>query len=77
MASSGPTVPLVPRRRIAGVPFGTMPSSRRGAGFDLAGSRPYRPGDDVRLIDRRASARLSSLTGTDEFIVRRRGKNRG
>jgi uncharacterized protein (DUF58 family) len=47
-----------------------MRSSRRGRGGDLAGSRPYRPGDDVRLIDHRASARLSAALGSDEFVVR-------
>lgn len=62
--------PLVPRRRVTGLPFGAMRSSRRGAGTDLAGARPYRPGDDVRRIDWRASARLSSARSTEEFVVR-------
>jgi len=39
-------------------------------GSDVAGSRPYRPGDDARSIDWAASARLSSAHGSDEFIVR-------
>ena len=47
-----------------------MTSVRRGAGSDVAGSRPYRPGDDARAIDWAASARLSSAHGADEFIVR-------
>ena len=64
------TFPLVPRRRIAGLPFGAMHSRRRGPGFDLAGTRPYRPGDDIRRIDWRASARFSSARSRDEFIVR-------
>jgi uncharacterized protein (DUF58 family) len=62
--------PLVPRRPVAGLPFGAMRSGRRGAGADLAGSRPYRPGDDVRRIDWRASARLSSARSAEEFVVR-------
>ncbi|MBA2462588.1 MAG: DUF58 domain-containing protein, partial [Actinobacteria bacterium] len=37
---------------------------------DVAASRPYRPGDDVGKIDWAASARLSLVRGTDEFIVR-------
>lgn len=47
-----------------------MPSRRRGPGWDLAGSRPYRPGDDVRRLDWRASARLSSARGAAELVVR-------
>lgn len=70
MGSNGIAFPLVPRRRIAGTPFGFLASSRRGHGVDLAGSRPYRPGDDVRLIDRHASARRSSLAAEDELVVR-------
>ncbi|TMK66936.1 MAG: DUF58 domain-containing protein [Actinobacteria bacterium] len=47
-----------------------MRSARRGIGSDVAGSRPYRPGDDIDMIDWAASARLSIARGTDEFIVR-------
>ena len=47
-----------------------MTSVRRGTGSDVAGSRPYRPGDDAHAIDWAASARLSSAHSTDEFIVR-------
>ncbi|MBD0328719.1 MAG: DUF58 domain-containing protein [Thermoleophilia bacterium] len=64
--------PLVPRHRLLGLAFGAMPSARRGLGSDIAGSRPYRPGDDVHAIDWNASARLSSARGTDEFVVRER-----
>ena len=64
------TFPLPPRRRVAGLSFGAMRSRTRGGGFDLAGARPYRPGDDVRRIDWRASARLSSVRAVDEFVVR-------
>ena len=64
------TFPLLPRRRVAGVGFGSMRSQRFGHGFDLAGSRPYAPGDDVRRIDWRASARVSSVRGNDDFVVR-------
>jgi uncharacterized protein (DUF58 family) len=55
---------------VAGFSFGAMRSRSRGSGLDLAGARPYRPGDDVRRIDWRASARLSSALASDEFIVR-------
>ena len=37
-----------------------MKSLRRGSGTDVAGSRPYRPGDDMDSIDWAASARLST-----------------
>jgi hypothetical protein len=43
---------------------------RRGLGSDVAGSRPYEPGDDIDRIDWHASARLSLARGTEEFIVR-------
>src|SRR5438067_13913035 len=62
--------PLYPRRRVRGRAFGSMPSSRRGGCFDPVSSRPYRPGDDLRRIDRHASARLSAARDSDELIVR-------
>jgi uncharacterized protein (DUF58 family) len=57
---------------VHGVSFGTMRSLRRGSGTDIAGSRPYRPGDDMDAIDWAASARLSTAKGGDEFVVRER-----
>lgn len=72
MAGGRLSFPLVPRRRVIGLSFGTMKSLRRGAGTDVAGSRPYRPGDDVDSIDWAASARLSTARGADEFVVRER-----
>jgi uncharacterized protein (DUF58 family) len=62
--------PLVPRRRLVGLPFGDLPSRRRGHGSDVIGTRPYEIGDPVSTIDWFASARLSAATGRDEFIVR-------
>ena len=70
MSSTEVTFPLAPRRKFAGLPFGGMTSVRRGAGSDVAGSRPYVPGDDAHAIDWAGSARLSSAHGSDEFIVR-------
>lgn len=64
------TFPLIPRRRVLGLPFGGLHSVRRGPGSDVAGSRPYQPGDDVGRIDWNASARLSLARGSDEFVVR-------
>jgi uncharacterized protein (DUF58 family) len=64
--------PLIPRGRLIGLSFGTMRSLRRGTGSDVAGARPYRPGDDVRTIDWAASARLSSARDSDEFVIRER-----
>jgi uncharacterized protein (DUF58 family) len=66
------TFALVPKGRVVGLSFGTMRSFRRGAGSDVAGSRPYQEGDDVHAIDWAASARLSSARQRDEFIVRER-----
>src|SRR4029078_12968263 len=64
--------PLVPRHALTGMPFGRLPSHRRGPGSEVIGSRPYRPGDPVSTIDWGATARLSAATGRDEFIVRER-----
>ena len=66
------TFPLVPRRRPSGLPFGDLPSRRRGHGSEVIGTRLYEPGDPVSTIDWFATARLSSATGGDEFIVRDR-----
>src|SRR3954454_2935724 len=62
--------PLVPRWRVQGLPFGEQRSVRRGPGSDVAGSRPYVPGDPVSSIDWFASARLSAARGREEFVVR-------
>jgi hypothetical protein len=64
------TFPLIQHRRVIGLSFAAMRSARRGMGSDVAGSRPYRAGDDVKKIDWAGSARLSIARGTDEFIVR-------
>src|SRR3954454_12613185 len=66
------TFPLVPRYRLSGLPFGGSPSLRRGHGTDVAGSRAYVRGDPISTIDWRASARLSTARGRDEFVVRER-----
>jgi hypothetical protein len=64
--------PLVPRRRLIGLAFGSAHSAKRGKGSDVASSRPYQPGDDFDAIDWAASAKLSAAHATDEFIVRER-----
>jgi uncharacterized protein (DUF58 family) len=64
--------PLVPVHRSARLDVAGRPSRRRGGGSDLASSRPYRRGDAVRHVDWRASARLSTARGRDEFVVRDR-----
>jgi uncharacterized protein (DUF58 family) len=70
MIGSSLTFPLVSRRRLIGLAFGSMHGARRGAGSDIAGSRAYVPGDDPHRIDWGSSARLSAARATDEFIVR-------
>jgi uncharacterized protein (DUF58 family) len=47
-----------------------MRSARRGGRSDPVSSRPYNPGDDLRLLDRHASARLSAARGRPELVVR-------
>ena len=72
MATSELVFPLLPRHRLIGLSFGAMHSARRGMGSDVAGSRPYAPGDDIDTIDWNASAKLSAARASDEFIVRER-----
>jgi uncharacterized protein (DUF58 family) len=69
------TFSLVPRRRLVGLPFGDLPSRRRGVGSDVIGTRPYEPGDPVSTIDWFSSARLSTARGQDEFVVRSRASD--
>jgi uncharacterized protein (DUF58 family) len=57
---------------VTGLPLGGARSLRRGPGSDVAGARPYTPGDPISTIDWRASARLSTARGRDEFVVRER-----
>jgi uncharacterized protein (DUF58 family) len=64
--------PLVPRRRPVGLPFGDLPSRRRGLGGEVIGSRPYEPRDPVSTIDWFATARLSAASDGDDFVVRDR-----
>lgn len=64
------TFPLTPKRRLVGLAYGAMYSTRRGVGSDIAGSRPYRPGDSMKLISWPASAKLSRARGSDELVVR-------
>src|SRR6266566_3084596 len=71
-SSARRTFPLVPRRRLTGLPFGDLPSRRRGHGSEVIGSRLYEPGDPVSTIDWFASAQLSEARGSDEFVVRDR-----
>jgi uncharacterized protein (DUF58 family) len=63
-------ISLVPRRRLMGLAFGAVESVRRGRGFDVAGTRAYRPGDPVDAIDWKTSARLSTALASDIFVVR-------
>jgi uncharacterized protein (DUF58 family) len=67
-----PVFPLVPTRRGRRLDVSGRTSRRRGSGGEVAGSRPYRRGDAVRLVDWHASARLSTARAADEFVVRER-----
>ena len=69
MSDATLVVDLDPRVRIIGSLLGQSRSRRRGQSQDVVGSREYVPGDDVRRIDWSASARLSSTTGEERFVV--------
>jgi uncharacterized protein (DUF58 family) len=62
--------PLVARRRLQALAPGAQRSRLRGAGSEIAGTRPYRPGDRLATIDWAASARLATARGEDLFVVR-------
>ena len=66
------TFPLIPSRRSSRLEVAGRTSRRRGSGSEIASSRPYRPGDSMKLVDWRASARLSTARSRDEFVVRDR-----
>lgn len=61
---------LVPRHRTNGVAYGTQRSLRKGQGAEVAGARPYRPGDRLAWIDWNTSARMSLVHDDDVFVVR-------
>jgi uncharacterized protein (DUF58 family) len=54
--------PVSARRLLEAGETGPVPRRRRGRGDDLYDLRPYRPGDDPRLIHWRSSARAQLLT---------------
>jgi uncharacterized protein (DUF58 family) len=64
--------PLIPSRRSSSLEIAGRTSKRRGSGSEIASSRPYRRGDTMKLVDWRASARLSTARASDEFVVRDR-----
>ena len=70
MIGASLTFPLVSRRRLIGLAFGSMHGARRGSGSDIAGSRAYVAGDDPHRIDWASSARISAARASDEFVVR-------
>ncbi len=70
MSRDAGVFPLRPRRRPGGLEHGGVRGLTRGAGSEVAGSRAYVPGDDVRTVDWPASARLSSARGSTELVVR-------
>ena len=50
-----------------GVGVGIVPSEDKGIGLEYAETREYRPGDPLRLIDWKATARLSKLMVKEFF----------
>jgi uncharacterized protein (DUF58 family) len=71
-AAEDDVVPIVPRRRVLGDPFGQARATRSSRSGEIAVTREYRPGDPVSSIDWAASARLSTARGEERFVVRER-----
>ena len=61
--------PLVPRRRILGIGFGSFVARTKGLGFEYFGSREMQPGDDPRRINQKMSGRQSALRDEDVVFV--------
>lgn len=61
---------ITPSRRTAGRLAGPYTSRLRGRGVDFEEVRPYQPGDDVRLIDWRVTAR-TTITHTRVYTEER------
>ena len=61
--------PLVPRRRILGIGFGSFVARTKGLGFEYFGSREMQPGDDPRRINQKMSGRHSALRDEDVVFV--------
>lgn len=49
------------RRALSGALIGDYTTARKGSGFEFDQIRPYEPGDDVRFIDWKGSARSNKL----------------
>lgn len=54
-------IEIYTRRLLSGSMVGDARSAQKGVGFDFDQLRDYQPGDDVRCIDWRASARMGTL----------------
>ncbi len=63
-------VELYTRRLLSGSLIGDTRSAIRGSGFEFDQIREYQPGDDVRFIDWRASARMNKIL-IKEYIEER------
>src|ERR1700722_2651935 len=54
-------IELYTQRLLSGSLSGDARSAQKGVGFEFDQLREYQPGDDVRFIDWRASARMDSV----------------
>lgn len=58
------------RAHFSSLSYGVVPSKIKGPGFEYVDLREYSPGDDIRFIDWRASARMVKAEGDYRIMVK-------
>ncbi|OYT40967.1 MAG: DUF58 domain-containing protein [Desulfurococcales archaeon ex4484_58] len=60
----------IARAHFSSLMYGVIPSKIKGPGFEYVDLREYSPGDDIRFIDWRASARMLKPDGDYRLMVK-------
>ncbi len=70
ICSKAVIVSKVAQAHFSNLMYGTIPSRIKGPGFEYIDLREYVPGDDIRFIDWRASARMIRPDGSYRLMVK-------